>query len=391
MKVCIINRLMGIHRGGGEYFDLNVAQALVNLGHEVHIVTGQKLSGITKPVLGFDATYVKTPYLADYHYWGNRKDAGWVARRLGGYAWYYDGKLFERRVFSMIEKEIIPDADLYQLCGRYRLASRLSLELSKVAVCWWPGPPTLNDDKRSKIVSYAGNFARGASMQTLLQIDPQAQNIPPGVDLNLFRPREKTSLRDKFRLSRTATIVLFVGRLIPIKNLQLLINAFAAAESENREIILAIVGEGTERSALKQTAEQLGVKRKVLFIGAVEGEYLAEWYSVADIFVIPSLYESFSIVTLEALASGLPVIASDVGYLSTLIKPEQNGLLFSSGDMMALTQAILSLSGNNVLRVKMGDVGRRFVELNYGWDKIGGKIETFYERVIQDGTGRKCA
>lgn len=384
MRVCIINRLMGIRRGGGEYFDLNAAQALARRGHEVHIVTGCKISGIPKPVSGFGVTYVATPYLADIHYRLNRNGAGRIARRLAGYAWHYDGQLFEHKAFTLIGREAIPDADIYQLCGRYRLAARLSQELAKVAACWWPGPPTLDDETKRKVHLYAGNFARGNTMPTLLQIAPQARNIPPGVDLGLFRPRARQSVREALHVDQASTVILFVGRLIPIKNLQLLIDAFAKAVSANRRLQLVLIGEGTERGALEQSALSHGIKDSVVFLGQVEGKSLAKWYSASDIFVIPSLYESFSIVALEAMASGLPVIASDVGHLPTLVKPGGNGLLFPSGNRDALSTAILELAGDLFLARAMGDEGRKFVEANFGWERIGETIEQYYESLVRN-------
>lgn len=373
---------MGIRRGGGEYFDLNVAQWLTRRGHDVHLVTGRKVSGIPKPVSGFKVTYIATPYLADIHYRFNRNGAGHIARRLAGYAWLYDGQLFERKVFTMIARGAIPDAEIYQLCGRFRLAARLSQELAKAAVCWWPGPPTLDDETKKKIQCYAGNFARGDTMPILLQIAPQAQNIPPGVDLGLFRPRTKQSVREELRVDQAATVILFVGRLIPIKNLHVLIDAFAKAVSVNRALQLVLIGDGTERSALEHSARAHGVNDSVVFCGQLEGERLAKWYSAADIFVIPSRYESFSIVTLEAMASGLPIIASNVGHLPMLVKPGRNGVLFPSESTDALSAAIRELAGDPFRAKAMGCEGRAFVEANFGWERVGRLIEQYYESVV---------
>jgi len=390
MRICFINRLMGILRGGGEHFDLNLARALVAKGHDVHIINGRRIRRLDAPVQDLSVTYVPTPYLRGWFYRFDRSDTNRVLRRLGGYALRYDRILFERAAFNLIRNgNCMPSVDVYQLCGLPDLASRLTLELEKKAVVRWPGPPNVDESTKIVVHKYAANFAHGDTMPALLQIDSNAYNIPAGVDISLFHPRSKIALRSKLGVPHDAKLILFVGRLIPIKNLPFLIEAFAVAKQQCVDLKLAIVGEGPERDALEKMAAASGVKHDVVFVGYKEGKKLAEWYSASDIFALVSLYESFSIVVLEAMASGLPVIASRVGYLRTLVLSGHNGILVNEGEVAELADAMLELSMNQQRAEMMGDQGRKWVTSKFTWEKTADGVLSLYQEICGYSNGDK--
>ncbi|MGE5424242.1 MAG: glycosyltransferase family 4 protein, partial [Syntrophothermus sp.] len=141
----------------------------------------------------------------------------------------------------------------------------------------------------------------------------------------------------------------------------LLISAFAGITKEFENTRLLIVGDGSLRPQLQDQAEILGISDKTTFTGAVSYTDVPEWHRKIDIFVNPSHFESFGVSVLEASASGVPVVASDAGGLPEVVENEVTGLLFPSGDIEKLQQAILTLLGNAALREKMGQAGREMV------------------------------
>jgi phosphatidylinositol alpha 1,6-mannosyltransferase len=159
---------------------------------------------------------------------------------------------------------------------------------------------------------------------------------------------------------RPVPTVLFVGRLDPEKRVDELIRAFAALPTDLPGR-LEIVGDGGRREEWTALAADLGMAERVCFRGFVSDEELLEAYAGADLFCMPGIAELQSLVTLEAMAAGLPVVAADAMALPHLVRPGRNGWLYTPGDVPELTTRLAALLGDAATRRRMGAASREMV------------------------------
>ncbi len=189
--------------------------------------------------------------------------------------------------------------------------------------------------------------------------------VPCGVDTELFTPGAPDEARASLGLE-DGPLILYVGRLAPIKGLETLLDAVALLARGGRRPRLVIVGgeadeprDGHEAD-LRRRIERLGITDLVGFVGAQRQEALRTHYVAADVTVLPSHYESFGMVALEAMACGSPVIASRVGGLTTTVRDGVTGFLVPEGDVAALAGRLDALLGDPDLRWRLGREGVRW-------------------------------
>lgn len=217
--------------------------------------------------------------------------------------------------------------------------------------------------------------------------------MPPGVDLELFRPIPKEEARRYVGLiERNERLLLFVGRLDPVKGLNVLLEALClllrrlAGEGQPSVCLSVIGGDAESAEAVREGAfcldevkERYGLKEMVAFLGSRAQDTLPYYYSAADVCVMPSLYESFGLVALEAMACGTPVIASRVGGLPYLVRDGVTGLLVGDNDPEALAEALLRVLRDPCLRTSLGEQARQVAQ-GYSWRKVAdGHIELYRE------------
>ncbi len=208
--------------------------------------------------------------------------------------------------------------------------------------------------------------------------------IPPGVDTNRFKPIPQAEAKTHLGISQNQQLLLFIGRLDPIKGIETLLQALADLERacDCHEVCLAVIG-GDEASndyetKIKQLTKDLGVHEVTTFLGSREQKVLPYYYSAAEMTIVPSSHESFGLVALESLACGTPVIASKVGGLQYLIQDQQTGILVESAQPQKLTQAIFTLLTNDSLRQKLGQSAHLAAQ-TYSWNKITPQILKLYK------------
>jgi glycosyltransferase involved in cell wall biosynthesis len=180
-----------------------------------------------------------------------------------------------------------------------------------------------------------------------------------GVDVREFRPAGGSAH------DRGPVKILAVGRLLPLKGHAVLLEAAARLVSDGAPVQITIVGDGHERARLEQLAARLGVDRDVRFAGAVGRDVLPDYYAQADIFCLPSFAEGVPVVLMEAMAAGLPVVATRVAGIPELIRDEQSGLLVSPGRPDLLFAALRRLVESASLRRRIGTAGRARVETEF--------------------------
>ena len=203
--------------------------------------------------------------------------------------------------------------------------------------------------------------------------------VPCGVDLSLFRPLDIEESRKKLGLNGEKVIV-YVGRIEPIKGLELLLRSTAIMEVQDSLKVL-VVGSDMAREAevkrLKELAEVLGVKDIMEFVGIVDQKLLPLYYNAADVCVVPSYYESFGLVALEALACGTPVVASRVGGLPTVVEHGRTGYLLPWRCPEPFADSLEMILSSKGLQKSMSLAARKRAE-GMGWGTVAGETYRLY-------------
>jgi glycosyltransferase involved in cell wall biosynthesis len=209
--------------------------------------------------------------------------------------------------------------------------------------------------------------------------------IPYGMNVEEFAiSYTKEESREKLGLSRNKNIILFVGVLGSHKGPDILIKAMQKIIKSVSDVKLVFVGRGPLREELEIMSKKIGINEHVKFTGFIGSTFKKMlYYKSADIFVLPSTmrHESCGIVNLEAMACGVPIVASKIGGVPDVVKDGENGLLVPPKDSEALADAIIYLLENEDVRDKMGKNGRKRVK-GYSWEKIVEMTEKVYEGLI---------
>ncbi|WP_336339248.1 glycosyltransferase family 4 protein [Haloarcula brevis] len=208
--------------------------------------------------------------------------------------------------------------------------------------------------------------------------EKKVQMIPHGVNTDKFQPQEETHPA----VSPEKTTLLYVGRIGPRKGIDLALKSLS--EIKDAEIEFLIAGTGRHKDHLEETAESLDVAEQTRFLGYVSEDELPELYSSADVFVLPSLYEGFGLVLLEAMASGTPVIGTDVGGIPTAVDDGTTGLLVNR-NVPSLTTAINRIVQNEDYRKELSQNAIEKAE-DTSWDSIVNSVEQMYNSV---GTAKR--
>jgi glycosyltransferase involved in cell wall biosynthesis len=191
--------------------------------------------------------------------------------------------------------------------------------------------------------------------------------IPNGVDTARFSPAAP-AVRERCEL-------LFTGRLAPQKGVDVLLNALTKVCGAWR---LRIAGDGPERERLAALSKHLGIAKQVEFLGWAQRDELPALYRSADIFVFPSYDEGMPNVVLEALASGLPVVATRIAGNDQLVAHGENGMLVPTGDAGAFAEALLPLMQDTELRKKMGVRSRAIAVEQFSWERAAAAYEQLF-------------
>lgn len=216
--------------------------------------------------------------------------------------------------------------------------------------------------------------------------------IPPGVDLEHFRPIDKDVAKQHVGIDCNDTNILFVGRIEPLKGIDTLLLAMAILQKRCPEIVektcVAIIGGDPwaddldeEMARLQALRAHLEIHDLVTFLGAKGHENLPNYYAAAEMVVIPSHYESFGMVALEAMAMGRPVIASEVGGLAYLVRDGETGFHVPSRNARVLAARIYELLTNDNCRKALGRQAYEHAQ-QYSWANIVRQMMEVYEEVV---------
>ncbi|MFQ5398656.1 MAG: glycosyltransferase [Anaerolineae bacterium] len=220
--------------------------------------------------------------------------------------------------------------------------------------------------------------------------------VPPGVDRERFQPIPKSVAKQRIGIPEDHRNILFAGRIEPLKGIETLLRAMALIQKRHPAVVdnvcVAIIGgdpwadtPDAEMARLQELRQQLDIHDLVTFVGAKDQNMLPNYYAAAEMVIMPSHYESFGMVALEAMAMGTPVIASEVGGLAFLVRDGINGYHVPSRDPEALAERIYELLTNEECRVVLGRQALTHAQ-QYDWAIIANRLLRVYASLKKESS-----
>ena len=241
-----------------------------------------------------------------------------------------------------------------------------------------------------RIAAVTASYADASPLLApLVQRGGRVVEVPNGVDTDVFHPGGAGgAVRSRLGIPSEAFVVLFVGLLAtthPFKRVDLLLRALAALDDNAWGLI---VGGGDLLARYQAESQELGIGQRIRFAGPLRQADLPPYYAAADVLALPSDKESFGIPLIEAMASGRPVIATDVPGVRSVVADGREGMLIAPGDVAGLRCALAAMQSMGLEgRSAMGALGRTKAEERYDWRRIGERLEGLYAEVIAEARG----
>jgi glycosyltransferase involved in cell wall biosynthesis len=206
--------------------------------------------------------------------------------------------------------------------------------------------------------------------------------IHNGINTESFEIKETCEdCRQKLGIDLNINVILYVGYLVNHKGPEILLDSFKEILDHSPDTLLIFVGDGTLKKELEKKSQKEGYEMNIRFTGFLDQDLIKMYYKSADLLILPSLSDCFPMVILEAMASGLPIIASDIGGISEMVTDNQNGILIEPGNDKVISDTALHLlSDGNILK-KMGEKGKSSV-LKFTWENIYKETEDLYRELL---------
>lgn len=214
------------------------------------------------------------------------------------------------------------------------------------------------------------------SLNKLKEINKNSFYIPNGYNSKLFFIKNKNECRKKLNLPMNKKILLNIGNLEKIKGQKYLINAINKVIQKNKNILCLIIGEGTQRKKLENLIKINKLEKYIKLIGVISHEKINDWLNACDLFVFPSIKESFGVAQLEAMACGIPVIATHNGGSDELITDNKMGILVPSKNSTLLSKAIIKS-----FKIKWNSKYIQNYSKIFQWNKICNQIYKQYQLI----------
>jgi glycosyltransferase involved in cell wall biosynthesis len=227
-------------------------------------------------------------------------------------------------------------------------------------------------------------------MRTLVSHKGNIEMIPCGTDLDKFGGIKRSVAREKLGIAPDAKMVFYVGRFDRRKGIETLVRAVARSSLRGQANLQLVIGggsrpgqsDGIERDRITNIVAQLGLQDCTTFPGRLDDTVLPFYYAAADVCVVPSHYEPFGLVAIEAMASQTPIVASNVGGLQFTVIPEVTGLLAPPKDEAAFAAAIDRILTNPDWRDQLGINGRLRVEIAFSWKSVASRLTNLYTHLL---------
>ena len=409
LRVALLSYRSKPHCGGQGVYVRNLSRELVALGHQVEVFSGQpypKLDrGVTlTPVPSLDLYRDPDPFrmphpkefrdVIDLLELGTMWTAGFpepltfslraarlLAGRLGEFDVVHDNQSLGYGLLSVLRRGIPLVSTLHHPITVDR---RLELEaasgrLRRLTVRRWYGFHRMQARVARRISPIL--TVSGASAADIVRDFGVAQSalriVPNGVDTTLFRPHREARVSGR--------VVAVSSANSPLKGLRVLVEAVARLRPEH-DLELVVVGKPVADSPVALAIVRLGVADRVRFVNGLSDEALARLLASAEVAVVPSLYEGFSLPAIEAMACCTPLVTTRGGALPEVVGANGTcAILVTPGDAQELAVAIGGLLGDPLRRARMGEAGRRRVQERYTWRTVAGATVDCYDEAITVG------
>jgi glycosyltransferase involved in cell wall biosynthesis len=291
-----------------------------------------------------------------------------------------------------LSPDIVDTLENYTLSSYLVTSQRYTLKAKTVVTSWENVVMPFHRFVMRYLVNLKTNKFRALTNSAKLRLikekvsEEKISVIPPAINVKKFSPgtsdlREKLNLKDK-------RIILYVGRLIKQKGVIELILAMKLVKKVISDATLLLVGGGPLEETVKKLSTDLNLEESIRLYGPVPHESMPEVYRVADVLVLPSIVtktwmEQFGYVLAEAMATGIPVVASNCGAIPELVKHEETGLLTKPGDPIDLAQRIIEILKNDELKQKVRENGMKYVRKYYSLEEVVPKLDNFYLTLVQ--------
>ena len=376
MKILILHSELGVLRGGGENFTRNLFTAFVERGHHISAAFVADYRGRYPIPLPTPIEPIPIPgwwsanlgqatlshiglYLSRSNQLRKKWDRIQAAISWRVFRWY--SQRFQRRIERKFAGQW-RNFDAVYVHGSTMLASKVARY--RPTVLRLPGP--VGADLAPALRTIHAVCANGDALARIrIFLGEKALELPIGINGELFA-LGSTSIREALGWTARHQVVGYVGRLTHLKGVTLLANAFREISPVAADARLLIVGKGEdERSIRSILATELS--RGLAHIEPdVDHEHLSQWYRAMDVFVMPSRYENFSNAVLEAMACGIPILASSVGG-NRLLEETRAGWLFQPDSVSALSAGMRGVLENRSEMKDRGEAGYRYVQERYSW------------------------
>lgn len=376
MKVLILHSELGVLRGGGENFTRNLFSAFARRGHEVTAafvadrnsrypiplpanITPIPLAGYWSTDLGQATLSSLGRYLA----FQGRPKASWnrLQEVIHWRTFRWHNRRFQRRVESEFARRW-GDFDAVYVHGDVRLASDVAQH--RPTVLRLPGPVSAELAPTMRTIHAV--CANGDALRRIRAfLGDEALELPIGLDRERFSPGS-TAIRSSLGWTELHRVVGYVGRLTYVKGIDLLAAAFHEISPLMTDVRLLIIGRGETEKGLRSILRRELDQGLVHIEADVHHDGLPEWYRAINLLVMPSRYENFSNAILEAMACGVPFLASDVGG-NRILAETGAGWLFEPGSVSSLSARLLMILGNCVEMRACGNIGAGYVRTYHSW------------------------
>jgi glycosyltransferase involved in cell wall biosynthesis len=373
MRVTMLVRCLAMMHGGGETRHLAWMRELKELGVDVDVIAGRPLLKPARYAVEWpQATVLRSPYLRDAVYrFQTRRGFG----RLTMHALHADEEWFCRAAWQAIAAR----ANRPDIVHAHALHQTARLRRGNIPVVInLPGPPheRYTSDLRQADALVADGWAASHLPATL---GLPVQRVNKGVDSDLFRP-EGADRRAALGLG-TKRVVLSVARLVPLKNVRLLVDAFRIVRASDPDTHLLIAGDGPEMSGVERHVADAGLSASVTLAGRVPHDETPEFYRSANVFALSSDFDNSPNAVLEAMATGLPVVATDVGGVCEFVDA-RGGMLVPARQPEALARAISEYLSNADRARAAGDWNRERAASSFSWRASACQLLDVYSRAI---------
>lgn len=227
-------------------------------------------------------------------------------------------------------------------------------------------------------------------LRSLVSTRGNIQIIPCGTDIHRFGSIRYEKAREKLGFSPQEKVIYYIGRFDPRKGIETLVRAVHQSQLLGKEPLRLIIAgayspgqsDGEEKDRITKIVEELGLSEITEFPGRISDDTLPAYFAAADVCVVPSHYEPFGLVPIEAMASGTPVVGSAVGGLKFTVISEETGLLVPPKDDQAFAKAIDRILSDSQWRNQLGENARKRMEEQFSWEGVASQLSELYQEIL---------